>query len=143
MFNLLANLNPNDLLAALDELRASAAKMTCIDDRLAAMQRMLEYEFGSPVRGLPAHDPRNLPLIVQIPSGKVDIQAALGKPATRGHLANIGDNPANLYFESRGKRVGPYALLPGATLDLSFALEAVEVIPLPDPAGTVVQIFFQ
>ncbi|GIW36284.1 MAG: hypothetical protein KatS3mg073_0429 [Meiothermus sp.] len=141
MFNFLANLNPNDLLAALDELRASAAQMKCIEERLAAMQRMLEYEFGSPVRDLPAHDPRNLPLIAQITAGLVDVQAGLGKPATRGHIANVGDNPADLYFHARGKRVGPYKLLSGATLDLSFALEQLEVIP--DPAGTVVQIHLQ
>lgn len=141
MFNFLANLNPQDLMAALDELRASAAQMKCMDDRLAAMQRMLEYEFGSPVRDLRAHDPRNLPLIAQLNAGQVDVQAALGKPATRGHMANIGDNPADLYFYARGKRVGPYTLLAGATLDLSFALEQLEIVP--DPAGTVVQIFFQ
>ncbi|MDW8480595.1 MAG: hypothetical protein RML14_01535 [Meiothermus sp.] len=141
MFNFLANLNPNDLMAALEELRASAAQMKCIEERMAAIQRMLEYEFGSPVRELPAHDPRNLPLIAKLTAGRVDVQAALGKPATRGHMANLGDNPADLYFESRGKRVGPYTLLAGATLDLSFALEALEIVP--DPAGTTVQIFFQ
>lgn len=141
MFNFLANLNPQDLMAALEELRASAAQMKCIDDRLAAVQRMLEYEYGSPVRDLPAHDPRNLPLVAQITSGKVDVQAGLGKVATRGHVANIGDNPADLYFYTRGKRVGPYKLLSGATLDLSFALEQLEIVP--DPAGTIVQIFFQ
>lgn len=142
MFNFLANLNPNDLLAALDELRASAAQMKCIDDRLAAIQRMLEYEFGSPVRDLLAHDPRNLPFIVQVPGGRVEVAAGLGKLATRGHVANIGDNPAHLYFENRGKRVGPYTLLVGAGLDFSFALEALEV--QPDTSGpTVVQIFAQ
>lgn len=141
MFNFLGNLNPNDLLTALDELRASAAQMKCMDDRLAAIQRMLEYEFGKPVKDLPAHDPRNLPLIAQITAGQVDVQAALGKPATRGHMANIGDNLADLYFYARDKRVGPYKLLAGATLDLSFAIEQVEIVP--DPAGTVVQIFFQ
>ncbi|WP_337871167.1 hypothetical protein [Meiothermus sp.] len=142
MFNFLANLNPNDLLAALDELRTSVAQMKCIDDRLAAVQRMLEYEFGSPVRDLPAHDPRNLPFIVQVPSGRVELAAGLGKLATRGHIANIGDNPAHLFFENQGKRVGPYTLVAGAALDISFALEALDV--QADTSGpTMVQIFAQ
>lgn len=141
MFNLLGNLNPNDLLAALEELRKSAADMACMREEIQALRRTLEYEFGQPVRDIVAHDPRTLPLIEQITGGKVDVQGVLGKPATRGHLANIGDNAANLWFESRSRRAGPYTLLPGATLDLSFALEAVEVVP--DSGGTVVQIFFQ
>ena len=142
MFNFLANLNPQDLLAALDELRASAAQMKCLEDRLAAIQRLLEYEFGQPVRDVPAHDPRNLPFVVQITAGRVDLQAGLGKLATRGHIANIGDNLAHLFFETRGKRVGPYTLVPGAALDLSFALEILEV--QADTSGpTNIQVFAQ
>jgi len=142
MFNFLANLNPQELLAALDELRASAAQMKCLEDRLAAIQRMLEYEFGQPVRDVPAHDPRNLPFVVQIAAGRVDLQAGLGKLATRGHIANIGDNPAHLFFETRGKRVGPYTLIAGAALDLSFALEILEV--QADTSGpTNIQVFAQ
>ena len=127
MFNFLANLNPQELLAALDELRASAAQMKCLEDRLAAIQRLLEYEFGQPVRDVPAHDPRNLPFVVQIAAGRVDLQAGLGKPATRGHIVNIGEARAAIWFETGAQRVGPYYLLPAAALDLSWALEILEV----------------
>jgi hypothetical protein len=58
---------------------------------------------------------------------RVDVAGLLGKPATRGHVVNIGDARAALWFETGAQRVGPYYLLPAAALDLSWALEILEV----------------
>ncbi|GIW32862.1 hypothetical protein [Meiothermus sp.] len=148
MLNLLAgaqNLNVNDLLDALAELRASASKISCIEERLEAIQRILAYEHGMPSKGLPADYRQNLPLIVQIKSGgRVDLASALGKPATRGHIWNMND-PVDVYFENQGKRVGPYSLRGGDKLEISFAIEALELEFLPpeyylDTPNPLVQI---
>lgn len=141
MLGALANLNPADLKLLLDELRQSAARIQCIEESLLALRRMLEYEHGIPVRELVAHDPRNAPLIAQIVTGRLDVQGALGKLPTRGHLSNVGDHPLDLIFEVRGRRVGPYRLLAGATLDISFALEAVTAQTVTTPSR--LQVFAQ
>ncbi|MCL6527654.1 MAG: hypothetical protein K6T57_12330 [Thermaceae bacterium] len=142
MFNLLGNLNPQDLMNALGELRSAADQMRCIVDEIRALRRTLEYEYGQPVRDIPAHDPRKLPLIAQLGAGQLDLQAGLGKPATRGHILNLGSAKANLYFERGPDRVGPYTLLAGAVLDLSFVVERLEVTEAGDgPVG--VQVFAQ
>ncbi len=146
MFNLLG-VKPEELVrqgqAALDELRAEIA---CMRESLQAIERILGYEYGRPARGLVGHDPYRLPMIAQINAGaevvKVDLAGILGKSATRGHLVNIGDAKARLWLVSGSQRVGPYILLPSAALDLSFALEAVEIADAGE-GPTQVQLLMQ
>lgn len=123
----LANL-PGRLQEALAALRED---MACLKDQLGAVQRTLEYEFGRPRRDLQGHDPARMPLIAQVQvegeTRRIDVTGLLGKPATRGHIVNIGDAKARLWFTFGPQRVGPYILLPAAALELSFALEVLEV----------------
>lgn len=131
MFNLLG-VKPEELVrqgqAALDELRA---EMACMRESLQAIERILGYEYGRPARNLLGHDPARMPLVAQVlVEGEVrhiDVTGLLGKPATRGHIVNIGDAKARLWFTFGPQRVGPYILLPAAAVELSFALEVLEV----------------
>jgi hypothetical protein len=120
------------LIAELQEaIRALKGEMACIKVSLEAVERILGYEYGRPSRALMGHDPLRLPLIAQVEAAgeakRVDLAGLLGKPATRGHVVNIGDARAALWFETGAQRVGPYYLLPAAALDLSWALEILEV----------------
>jgi len=120
------------LIAELQEaIRALKGEMACIKASLEAIERILGYEYGRPSRALMGHDPMRLPLIAQVEAAgeakRVDVAGLLGKPATRGHVVNIGDAKAALWFETGSQRVGPYYLLPAAALDLSWALEILEV----------------
>jgi hypothetical protein len=120
------------LIAELQEaLKALKGEMACMKASLEAVERILGYEYGRPSRALMGHDPLRLPLIAQVEAAgeakRVDVAGLLGKPATRGHVVNIGDARAALWFETGAQRVGPYYLLPAAALDLSWALEILEV----------------
>ena len=120
------------LIAELQEaLKALKGEMACMRDFLEAIERILGYEYGRPSRALMGHDPLRLPFIAQVEASgeakRVDVAGLLGKPATRGHVVNIGDARAALWFETGSQRVGPYYLLPAAALDLSWALEILEV----------------
>ncbi len=120
------------LIAELQEaIRALKGEMACIKASLEGVERTLSYEYGRPSRALMGHDPLRLPLIAQVEAAgeakRVDVAGLLGKPATRGHVVNIGDARAALWFETGSQRVGPYYLLPAAALDLSWALEILEV----------------
>lgn len=99
-------------------------------ERLAGLERILAGEYGKPIAEIAPHDPRIAPMIGRITlaagpvSRDVDFRALLGKPATRGHLSNIGGEAVNLVFVTLNPTSGanvetaPY-LLPGwATLDL-------------------------
>lgn len=111
MLNLLAgagNLNVNDLLDALAELRASAAQISCIEERLQAIQRILAYEYGMPSKNLAADYRQNLPLILQIKNiSRVDLASSLGKPATRGHIINMSNGSVDFFFSIRESELGP------------------------------------
>ncbi len=105
--------------------------LACLKDAIAAIQRTLEYEFGRPRRDLQGHDPARMPLVAQVlvegEVRRIDVTGLLGKPATRGHIVNIGDAKARLWFTFGPQRVGPYILLPAAAVELSFALAVLEV----------------
>jgi hypothetical protein len=125
-------IKPEEIAQKFEEvLKNLDGRMGCLEDRLAAIQRVLEYEYGRPRREVAGHDPARLPLIAQLEAAgeakRVDVAGLLGKPATRGHVVNIGDAKAALWFETGAQRVGPYYLLPAAALDLSWALEILEV----------------
>jgi hypothetical protein len=139
----LANL-PTRLQEVFGQMQAD---MACLRDQLAAIQRTLEYEFGRPRRDVQGHDPARLPLIAQIAPevgrvAMVDVAGLLGKPATRGHLVNIGDAKAALWFRYGSGRVGPYVLMPAAALDLTFLVEALEVSDVGE-GPVAVQILMQ
>ncbi|TFU14668.1 MULTISPECIES: hypothetical protein [Thermus] len=138
----LANL-PGRLQEALAALRED---MACLKDQLGAVQRTLEYEFGRPRRDLQGHDPARMPLIAQVQvegeARRIDVTGLLGKPATRGHIVNIGDAKARLWFTFGPQRVGPYILLPAAAVELSFALEVLEVSDAGEGPASV-QFLFQ
>lgn len=114
-----------------EALAALREDMACLKDQLGAVQRTLEYEFGRPRRDLQGHDPARMPLVAQVlvegEVQRIDVTGLLGKPATRGHIVNIGDAKARLWFTFGPQRVGPYILLPAAALELSFALEVLEI----------------
>ncbi len=149
MFNLLglkqedlANL-PQRVQEALTGLRDDLA---CLKDQLGAIQRTLEYEFGRPRRDLQGHDPARMPLVAQVQveaeTRRIDVTGLLGKPATRGHIVNIGDAKALLWWTFGPQRVGPYVLLPAAAVELSFALEVLEVSDAGE-GPAVVQLLLQ
>lgn len=113
-------------------------ELRCLDDRLSAIQRLLSYEYGQPIREVYGHDPRRLPFVgrLQVPPGTsqtIDFTVALAKPATRGHLTNLGTAAVALHFTLTNaqlginQEVGPYVLAPNTTLDISFFVEALRV----------------
>ena len=134
MLNLLG-LKPEEIQRQVSGVQSAfqqmQADMACLKDQLGAIQRTLEYEFGRPRRDLQGHDPARMPLVSQInvvgTPITVDVMGLLGKPATRGHIVNIGDARASLWFTYGSQRAGPYILLPAAAIDLSFALQILEV----------------
>jgi len=138
----LANL-PQRVQEALTGLRDDLA---CLKDQLGAIQRTLEYEFGRPRRDLQGHDPARMPLVAQVQveaeTRRIDVTGLLGKPATRGHIVNIGDAKALLWWTFGPQRVGPYVLLPAAAVELSFALEVLEVSDAGE-GPAVVQLLLQ
>ncbi|MCX7602400.1 MAG: hypothetical protein N2Z75_10740, partial [Meiothermus sp.] len=115
MFNLLG-MKPEEIITqAQSAVKALEEKLACLEDRLAAIQRTLEYEYGRPRRDVAGHDPARLPLISQIPAEatphRLELAGLLGKPATRGHVVNIGDARARVWFAFGPQRVGPYICL--------------------------------
>ncbi|WP_240307582.1 hypothetical protein [Thermus caldifontis] len=138
----MANL-PQRVQEALTGLRDDLA---CLKDQLGAIQRTLEYEFGRPRRDLQGHDPARMPLVAQVQveaeTRRIDVTGLLGKPATRGHIVNIGDAKALLWWTFGPQRVGPYVLLPAAAVELSFALEVLEVSDAGE-GPAVVQLLLQ
>lgn len=120
-------------------------KLTCLDDRLAAIQRLLSYEYGQPIREVHGHDPRRLPFVGRVQLGanasqEIDFIVLLAKPATRGHITNLGTNPATLHFiavnPTAGANVasGPYVLPAATTLDISFFVDALRITAGANPA---------
>ena len=108
-------------------------KLDRVTDALTAIQRMLAYEHGLPVRDVPPHDPRRLPFVHRaenVADVRVNVAPALGKPATRGEVMNYGTAKALIVFI---KRNGPieetveYLLPPGTTLSTSWFYDALEI----------------
>jgi hypothetical protein len=156
MFNLLG-MKPEEIITqAQSAVKALEEKLTCLEDRLAAIQRTLEYEYGRPRRDVAGHDPARLPLISQIdvygiPTGEVfgynrphlDVAGVLGKPATRGHLVNMGYSNVQIWFSYGSSKVGPYILPPSAALEISFLVEKVEFEVDLEGGYSKIQVLFQ
>ncbi len=108
-------------------------KLDRITDALAALERMLAYEHGLPVRDVPPHDPRRLPFVYRAEdtSGvRLNVAAALGKPATRGEIMNYGDTKALLVFiraDGQAEEQIEYLLPSGTTLSPSWFYDALEI----------------
>ena len=128
--------------AAIASGRARAEQIACALEDLA---RVLASEYGQPIRdgSAPAHSPARLPhlQLVELPAAgvlSVDLEAALGKPATRGHVANIGDAEVGLRFVGlRGEEPsGRYYLPAGGVLDFSsWVVRRLEVAADPAEAA--------
>ena len=104
-----------------------------ITDALAALERMLAYEHGLPVRDVPPHDPRRLPFVYRAEETtgvRLNVAAALGKPATRGEIMNYGDARALLVFVRAGdasEETVEYLLPGGTTISPSWFYDAIEI----------------
>ncbi len=125
--DLLASPEARKILAWLD------AKLNRITDALAALERMHAYEHGLPVKDVPPHDPRRLPYVHRaegVSDLRLNVAAALGKPATRGEIINYGDTRALLVFIRKGgageERV-EYLLPSGTTMSPSWFYDALEI----------------
>ncbi len=107
-------------------------EINCLKDRLDAIKTMLAYEHGLPVKDVPPHDPRRLPLIARaedVTEHRFNLSGVLGKPVTRGEVINIGDTKALVYFVQKGQpeQRAEMLLPPGTTFAFSFFFDALEV----------------
>ena len=107
-------------------------QLDCVKDRLDAIKTMLAYEHGLPVKDVPPHDPRRLPLIARaedVTEHRFNLSGVLGKPVTRGEVINIGDTKALVYFVQKGQpeQRAEMLLPPGTTFAFSFFFDALEV----------------
>jgi len=111
--------------ADVDAGRARAEALACT---LEDLGRIMASEFGQPIRDgtAPAHSPARLPLmqLVELDASQrtlIDLEGSLGKPATRGHIANLGETELELRFVGlRGEEYsGVYVLPASAVLDFS------------------------
>lgn len=135
----------------MDATSALLAKFDCLDHSVQRLERLLSYSYGRPKREVAGYDPAALPFVrlLELDAGavqRVDLSAALGRGAVRGHVSNLGDAPVDLYFErvkgasEAAQRVGPYQLAPQTTLELSWFVEVLEVAA---SAAAVVQVLAQ
>ncbi len=107
------------------------SELACLKDSVAAIEQMLAYEYGWPVRGVEPHDPRRLPLIQRLENVKqqrLNLSAALGKKVTRSSVQNIGDTKALIRFIQTGnpEKQVELLLLPGTSFDASFFYDSIE-----------------
>ncbi len=138
------------LESALGDIRAEVG---CLKDEAQATRRVLEYEYGRPVELLQGHDPRVLPELVQAsPTANetttINLRAVLrGKPATRGHILNRGNYTALCWFvredAAERTRVGPYYLLANASLEITWALDQLEIQRENSANAVNIQVFVQ
>jgi hypothetical protein len=134
MFQLLG-VKPDEIQRLISQLQAYLEAMKsdteCMKSSLEAIERTLSYEYGRASHKVVGYDPLNLPVVAQVTSNgqptQVEVAALLGKYATRGHIVNIGNAMAALWFKHGTKQVGPYYLPTGAALEISWALEVLEV----------------
>ncbi|WP_293177337.1 hypothetical protein [Oceanithermus sp.] len=126
----------SDLLSSPEVKRILAwleGKLNRLTDALAALERMLGYEHGLPVKDVPPHDPRRLPYVHRaegVSDLRLNVAAALGKPATRGEIMNYGDTKALLVFirsDGASEERVEYLLPSGTTLSPSWFYDALEI----------------
>ena len=116
-----AGITSGDMAAGRERLEQVAC---AIEDQA----RMLAQEYGQPVRdgSMPAHTPARVPYIAlqelaASASTSLNLETLLGKPCTRGHLANIGDEEVKVRFRGlRDETLSGWYTIPGsAVLDIS------------------------
>jgi len=107
-------------------------ELACLKESIAAIEQMLAYEYGWPVKGVPPHDPRRLPVIQRLENvsqQRLNLSAALGKKVTRSDVQNIGDTKALIRFIQAGnpEKQVELLLLPGTNFGASFFYDSLEV----------------
>jgi len=108
-------------------------KLNRITDAVAAVERMLGYEHGLPVRDVPPHDPRRLPFVYRAEEStgvRLNVAAALGKTVTRGEIMNYGDSKALIVFirnDGASEERVEYLLPSSTTLSPSWFYDALEI----------------
>ena len=108
-------------------------KLNRITDAVAAIERMLGYEHGLPVRDVPPHDPRRLPFVYRAEEStgvRLNVAAALGKTVTRGEIMNYGDSKALIVFirnDGASEERVEYLLPSSTTLSPSWFYDALEI----------------
>lgn len=159
----LANLAPGQAGAMVKAfgpiLQDMAHTQKCLAEGLADVRKQTRssalsvgYEFGAGMPDLPAYDPRKLPYTQELKTSVGQTQPALlkrvlSKPATRGSIENLGENPAILYLqqERNGDNVTQrkYYLSPGRVLDITFALDSLVAETLNNGDEIWVQVIAQ
>ncbi len=126
----------SDLLSSPEARRVLGwleGKLNKITDGIAALVRMLGYEHGLPVADVPPHDPRRLPFVYRAEETtgvRLNVSAALGKPATRGEIMNYGTAKALLVFirtDGQTEEQVEYLLPSGTTISPSWFYDALEI----------------
>ena len=125
--------------------------LECLTADFRRLRGSLEFEYGICTTAAAPHNPANLPHIEQatVPADEsrvIDLEAALGKAATRGHVVNLGSDPVTVRFRGlaeAGGWTGDYEILAGAAIDTSsFIVTRVEVFA-PENDEARVQLFAQ
>lgn len=83
----------------------SAAALEAVRAELQSLRHSLQSEFGRVSCEVVAHNPEVLPFVktYQLEANaleEIDLEKSLGKPSTRGHVKNLGEEPAYLRFRS-------------------------------------------
>ena len=97
-------------------------------ERVRPYFRGVALEYGQTSCELVPHDPADAPWTqyAEIPTGvenavEIDVEAQIGRTATRGHISNVGDGTVILDWvpHTSDSLTGRYRLPPGAALDTS------------------------
>ena len=138
-------------------------QLTCIREIIEAQYTTLSYEYGRASQGVlgPALDGPEFIENVRVTEtkpeevdryhpGYLDFTSVLGRPATRGEVTNLGDNPAYIYFVRDDEkaetpaRLGPYILPAATTRAITRFTDAVLVLAAPVAEGeTPLEVWVQ
>lgn len=135
-----------ELLARLEN------NLDCQLDELRAIRTVLGYEYGLPLKGAQIFNPGDLQWIAQITvaAGKiqpVNVASQLrGKPASRGHISNIGANDTTIRFSKphpgdENQETGDYLFKVDTTLDFDGLVWTVIIDTTVTSSDATVQFY--